>query len=109
MTQLAALKAQFANLQLAVEYWDVRVEDTFETVIGVTDGEITTCSASPSLGAFVRVRKDGFWFYEATTELTKLRETVERLAMQNVPANTVAIPYRAKKEQSYSGLKSVDA
>jgi TldD protein len=108
MAQLSALKTQLAGLQLPVEYWDVRVEDNFETVIAVTDGEITTCNASPSLGAFVRVRKNGFWFYESTTELTKLRETVERLANQTVPGVTTTVPYAAKKEKAYLALNAVE-
>ncbi len=109
MAQLAALKAQLSGLKLPVEYWDVRIEDTFETVIAITDGEITTCSASPSLGAFVRVRKGGFWFYESTTDIAKLRETVERLANQKVPGATSTIPYSAKKENSYYALNAIDS
>jgi TldD protein len=113
MSHLAALKTQLAGLDLThtpqVEYWDVRIEDNFETVVAIMDREITTCSASPSLGAFIRVRKGGFWFYEATTEISKIRETVERLSKQTPPPGTTTTPYRAKMENAFHGVRNESA
>lgn len=79
MSRLQKLNADLNGLHLQAEYWDVRVEESFETAVSIVKGEVTTCTSSPSLGAFVRVRKDGFWFYEATTEVDRLREVLMRL------------------------------
>jgi TldD protein len=86
MAYLQRLVEQLSELSLedSVEYWDVRVEDSFETSLQLTDGEVVTCTANPSLGAFLRVRKDGFWFFDSTTEVGDLKSTLEKLSRQKV-------------------------
>ncbi len=80
MSYLNKLVSELSSLKLNVDYWDVRVEDTFETNLLLTDGEVVSCTANPSVGAFIRVRKNSFWFYESTTEIKDLKSIIERLA-----------------------------
>jgi TldD protein len=82
MSYLNRLNTDLSGLKVSADYWDVRIEDTFETTIAMVDGEIVTCTSSPSVGAFVRVRREGFWFYESTTDLSRLKETLEKLSKQ---------------------------
>lgn len=96
MSHLKTLLKDLAGLQLKAEYWDVRIEDTVETNLLIQNGEVTTCSASPSLGAFVRVRKNGFWLLESTTEIASLRSTLEKLDRQEV---------KHKRELKYSATQ----
>lgn len=77
--------ATFLDLKIDCDYWDVRIEDSFETSIDMVDGEVVTCTSSPSLGAFVRLKKEGFWLYESTTELDQLKEILIGLSQQKVP------------------------
>jgi TldD protein len=103
---LEKLRAQLANLKLSdVEYWDVRLEDTFETTVGIVDKEVVNCTASPSLGAYVRIRKDGFWLYESTTDTENLKQTLERLSEQKSHA-TGQHKYSNSKHRQYIALNS---
>lgn len=83
MSYLKKLTTELSNIKLNADYWDVRIEDTFETTITLMDGEVVTCTSSPSIGAFLRVRRDGFWFYQSTTDLGRLKETLENLSKQS--------------------------
>ncbi len=80
MGHLETLKSELSELKIKCDYWDVRVEDVFETAIDVINGEIVSCTSNPSLGAFVRVRKDGFWFYQSTTDLSALKSILTDLS-----------------------------
>jgi hypothetical protein len=62
MKYLEMIKNQLKDLNLDCEYWDVRVEDVIETSIDILNGEVITCISSPSLGAFLRMRKMDFGF-----------------------------------------------
>ena len=48
MAHLDKLKTELSELKLDCDYWDVRVEDVFETAIDITDGEIVSCTSNPS-------------------------------------------------------------
>jgi len=74
MNHLNFLKNELNSLQIQCDYWDVRIEDSFETSIQIVDSEVITCASHPSIGAFIRVRKNGFWFYESTTDLAHIKE-----------------------------------
>ena len=65
MGHLKKMLSDLSGLKINGEYWDARIEDTFETTIDIIDGETVTATSSPSLGAFLRVRNKGFWFYES--------------------------------------------
>ena len=43
MSCLQKLKEDLSDLKLACEYWDVRVEDSFETSIEMLNGEVIGC------------------------------------------------------------------
>lgn len=99
---LQTLLQQLSQVQFQADYWDVRIEDSIETTLTLVDGEVVTCTTSPKLGAFVRVRKSGFWFYESTTDLSQLKATVEKLAAQSVRGGSVkSAKYSAEKQQPY--------
>lgn len=66
---ILGLLSTLADLKLDCDYWDVRVEDVFESRVIVKDHELATAVEHKSLGAFLRVRKDGNWSYSATTDL----------------------------------------
>lgn len=103
MGYLQNLIIELSNLKLDVEYWDVRVEDTFETNLQLVDGEVVTCTSSPSLGAFVRVRKNGFWFYESTTDLPRLKDTLEKLSRLERKGQ-IAGSYSAEKRDPFVAM-----
>jgi TldD protein len=62
------------------EYCDVRIEETFESKVSFQNHELVTSIEKSSLGAFLRVRKSGQWYYSATTELTTLKEQLLALS-----------------------------
>lgn len=66
--------------EIPCEYCDVRVEETHETNITLSNREVTTAIAQSSLGAFLRLRKNGQWFYSATTDLMTLQEQLMELS-----------------------------
>lgn len=103
MSHLKNLVAELSGLSLSAEYWDVRVEDTFETNIVVVNGEMVTCNATPSLGAFVRLRKKGFWLFEATTEIGSLKDILERLDKQTVSSGEHQL-FPVEKLEAYENL-----
>lgn len=95
MSQLAKIKNQLSSLSIECEFWDVRIEEVSETAIELIDRDISTCSTTPSLGAFLRVRKNGFWFYQSTTQLDRLKEALEVLAKQKSLSQS-SYPYLSK-------------
>lgn len=112
---LSKLVSALDGLSLSAEYWDVRMEDTFETMVVIRDGEVVTCASSPALGAFVRVRKNGFWLYQSTTEIATLKEVLERLDRETVPTAPASspstngeAPFRAEKQAPFERLSFSD-
>ena len=104
---LKSLVTEFANFKLPnVDFWDIRVEDNFETNIQLVDGDVVACTASPSLGAFVRVRKGGFWFYEATTDLKNLSQILTKLASQTPLEVAKKIPFTPAKQPEFIAINS---
>lgn len=70
-------KSLLENLDLKsipCEYCDVRIEETFESSIGFQNHELTTSLEKTSVGAFLRVRQHGQWYFSATTDLETLKE-----------------------------------
>lgn len=67
------------------EYCDVRIEKTFETVITIKNHELTACLEQDSLGAFLRVRKNGIWYFAATTDLESIEEQLRNLSQITIP------------------------
>ena len=103
MKYLEMIKNQLKDLNLDCEYWDVRVEDVIETSIDILNGEVITCISSPSLGAFLRMRKDGFWFYESTTQLQGLKKSLELLSQQTTKAKS-NFKFEPIKQTKYSNF-----
>lgn len=109
MGYLQNLIQDLSDLKLNVGYWDVRVEDSFETSVQVVDGEVVTCTSSPSVGAFVRVHRDGFWFYESTTNLTRIKETLEKLSTQSMQFGKSGEAFHAEKHAPFVAMTAVDS
>lgn len=103
MNRLNHLKATLGSLKLNCEYWDVRIEDSFETAIDVADGEVVTCTSSPSLGAFLRVRKNGFWLYQSTTDLANIKSALTALDQQN-PESGASFKFLSEKQPAFSRI-----
>jgi TldD protein len=85
MGQLAKMDSQLDGEKFDCDFWDVRIEDSKESSIDLVDGDPTTCAVSPSLGAFLRVRKNGFWLYESTTSISELKQSLTRLCKTDSP------------------------
>ncbi len=107
MSYLPQILSQTMNMNLNCEYWDVRLEDSFETAITIIDGEIVTCTASPSVGAFLRIKKDGFWLYESTTEIDQIKQSLENLCQQSVPKKSNP-GYQPKKQEPFIKISSAN-
>ncbi len=107
MSYLQQLLLATKNLNIDCEYWDVRVEDNFETAIDIIDGEVATCTSSPSLGAFIRVRKNGFWFYQSTTQLNKIPDCLIELSKQTTN-QAASFKYNPEKQKPFSRVLCAD-
>lgn len=104
MSYLSHLQGELSALRLKCDYWDVRIEDTFETSIQMENGEVISCSSSPSVGVFLRALKNGFWLYQATTDLNSLAQTLESLTNQSVLSTEKSI-FAAKKQEPFISLQ----
>lgn len=72
LVEISALLSSLEDLKLDCEYWDVRIEDVCESRVIVKDHELNTAVEHKSLGAFLRLRKNGNWTYSATTNLENI-------------------------------------
>ncbi|MBC7752823.1 MAG: TldD/PmbA family protein [Moraxellaceae bacterium] len=106
MSYLNFLVKELADVKLDCDFWDVRIEDTVETLISSIQGEITTCTASPSLGAFIRVRKSGFWLYQSTTQLNDIKNILKDLQSSEVPVTHKKFTYRHPKSVPFISLSA---
>lgn len=105
MGRLHQLVQTLSDLSLDCEYWDVRVEDSFETSIDLVDGEPVTCTSSPSLGAFLRVRKNGFWLYESTTDVENIKSSLTAMSQLN-PLGGSSQKYTLEKIEPFARVES---
>lgn len=80
------------------------IEDSFETSIDILNQEVVTSTSSPSLGAFIRVRKNGFWFYQSTTQLDQISKIITQLSQQHVPRIT-DLKYSHTKQDPFIAMK----
>jgi len=106
-SHLATLKKELQSLKLSAEFWDVRIEDSFKTQIDSLEGDISSATCSPSLGAFVRLRKNSFWMFESTTDLTKIKNVLQKLDETKTPIKE-ATPYPSQKAAPFLKLSAKD-
>jgi TldD protein len=66
-------------------YTDLRIEDVFETQIGVTLGEVEQLRDKRFVAAFVRLFDGQRWFYSATTDVEHLQQEIDSLAAMATP------------------------
>jgi len=77
---------------------DIRFEKTISTQILFVNGELIQAVENPSTGFFIRVFKNGQWFYEASTHMHGIGEQIEKL---------VKFADQFKEEKStFHGLKN---
>ncbi len=58
---------------------DIRFEKTISSQISFLNGELISAVENPSTGFFLRVFKNGQWFYEASTNMHKIDQQIEKL------------------------------
>jgi len=68
--------------QRGAGYADIRIVDDRHRSLATKNGKVGRASSSESLGAGIRVLKDGSWGFAATDDLS--RESMERTAVQAV-------------------------
>lgn len=93
MSAVQGVIDQLKNFHCEAEFWDVRIEDEVVTKISFLDGEETGCSVTPSLGAFVRMRKNGFWYYQSTTEIQDIPQILKRFSLE-AHSTIASTPFR---------------
>lgn len=106
MSHLDFLVKELSDLKIDCEFWDARIEDTVETLVRSIQDEITTCTVSPSLGAFIRVRKNGFWLYQSTTQLNEIKNILKELVASPVPVTDKKYSYKHPKSDPYINLSA---
>lgn len=107
MSHLNFLVKELSDLKIDCEFWDARIEDTVETQVNSVQDEITTCTVSPSLGAFIRVRKNGFWLYQSTTQLKYIKNILKELSKETVPVTDKKYTYQHPQSAPYVNLASM--
>lgn len=58
--------------KLDCDYADIRIEKTLSSKLMYFEKELKVSSNTPSLGAFLRVYRDGNWAYKSTTNLLEI-------------------------------------
>ena len=76
--------------ELGVDYGDIRVKDIFLEHISAENGQINNLATSRSKGAGIRVYVDGAMGFAASSDLDKLKETVQ-LAYDTAVASAVLL------------------
>ena len=61
-------------------YSDVRLEHTIDHDLTMRDGQLLDMRKSTETGAFLRVQKNGFWYFASTTELDQIDAILAELA-----------------------------
>lgn len=70
-------------------YTDVRIEDTYETLIVIRDHQLEQNKNRKFKGAFIRIFDADKWYYSATTDLTKIQEEIDHLAKLASPKQDI--------------------
>lgn len=89
----------------AVEYVDVRIEQSLETSIMFNNGEQLQCQEFESLGAFIRVYHEGRWHEAATTNVAGLQSEVEQLvkhALASAKGSGKKLDARAAQQHNFA-------
>ena len=73
-------------------YADIRIEQTTSATLTLRDGRVENVSDVSKLGAFLRVKRDGRWYYAATTNLDEVSDLFQQLAEGGLPAAEQAAP-----------------
>ncbi len=66
-------------------YTDVRIEDVFETLIVVNQGEVEELKDKRFKAAFIRLYDGKRWFYSATTNVDGIQQEIDSLAEMASP------------------------
>lgn len=115
------IKDRVFNLDLSIidcDYCDVRVEDVFEATIRINNGDLTTCLDQKTVGAFLRLKKNGMWLYSSITDLSQIENGLKDLAQKakvfkstetEIPRKNNGVHELVKhKENNYSKISLAD-
>ena len=58
---------------------DIRIETTTTSTVRLKDGDIVQANSNPTAGYFIRVYNKGQWFYQSSTDFTKIDQNIRRL------------------------------
>lgn len=95
--------------KLDADYADVRVEKVSETKIMYRSGELREATTSPSLGAFIRVLKNGNWAFKSTTQIESTQDELLALSkrVSLLPAKAKLI-WPKRESQKYESLRYLE-
>ena len=107
MTSVGTVLDSIELNQLGCDHADIRVEETYETLISALDGEIISNDKRPSLGAFLRVYQNGWWLYESTTKLDSISEIFQSLIDQanSLPSKEMNDLFKHVKPEHFENIR----
>lgn len=108
MSYLKLLVDELSNVKLDCEFWDVRIEDVVETQITSDQNEIISSAVNPSVGAFIRVRKNGFWLYQSTTRLQDIKNILLGLSKTDTPQGKSSVKYQHPYHEPFIKIQNSD-
>jgi TldD protein len=71
-------------------YTDVRIEETFETIIAYSKGTLEESKVRKYRAAFIRVFNGKLWHYSATSNLQSVQSEIDRLSRMASPDRNIA-------------------
>lgn len=80
---------------------DVRIETTTSSVVRLKDGDIVQANSNPTSGYFIRVYNKGQWFYQSSTDFSKIELNIRRLVELSSEFENVKTNYTGPK---YNGI-----
>lgn len=94
---------------LDCDYADIRIEQSETTLISYQEDELQEAVSSPSLGAFLRVLKDGNWAFKSTTEFSSLRDDFEKLCLRaSLLPNKEKVHWPKREAKKYTNIHYKD-
>lgn len=70
-------------------YTDVRIESVYSTKILIENFELKQNKTKTDIGAMIRIFDGQRWYYNATTEVDAIQESIDSLASMAVPATDI--------------------
>lgn len=71
-------------------YADVRIEDRFETLIKLQNGDLHEAKETTEKKAFIRVYDGDMWYYTSTDDMSAIQSSLDELYTYATPNNDIA-------------------